>query len=207
MKGIKLLIVDFDNTLCDTFHTLSKGQWKKATAAMAKRGYAKEAKIIQNDFGKTGFVHAIQQTKLPHREKVLAFRAYQTVDVKPLKLYPDAKYLLNMKMPKVLVTRGEPHFQARKIRHLGVKKYFKEIYVVPSFRKKKISFQKILKKHKLKPSEALVIGDRIEEEIKDANELKIPCVLVRRPNWRIHSEYGTPTYTIKSLKRVIELLS
>lgn len=198
-KGIKLLIVDMDNTLCDTFHTLSKNQWEKAAKVLERNGYKKHANIFRKNLGKFSFKHTIEQLGLPERERSLAMQAYDTVAVKNLKLYPDAKAIFEMGIPKVIVTRGDATLQAKKLRHLKLKKYFQKVYYIPTFKLKKEAFRKILKLHKIKPHEALVIGDRIEEEIKDANALGIPSVLVLRPDWPVHRNIAKPTITVRSL--------
>ena len=98
------------------------------------------------------------------------------------------------------MTRGEKKLQTAKIVHLKIKKYFTKIYFIPTFELKKDAFKQVLKKYKLNPRELLVVGDRIEEEIKDAHELGCPTVLVRRPNWPVDDIGITPELTVRSLK-------
>jgi putative hydrolase of the HAD superfamily len=198
-KDIKLLIVDMDNTLCDTFHTLSKKQWERVWTAFEKRGQRAYAKALKKNFGKRGFVHVLNDLGMSQKDKRFAVNEYDTMSVKPLKLYSDAKAILSLKTPKVLVTRGERQLQIRKIAHLDLRKHFASIAYVSTFSGKKACFQNMLKRYKLKPYECLVIGDRIEEEIKDANELGIPSVLVRRPGWPVHKGIAVPTITVRSL--------
>lgn len=188
-----------DNTLCDTFHTLSKPQWERVAKAFEKKGKPQYAKALRKNFGKFGFVYTLAQLGLNKQEKHFAVREYDKVSVKSLKLYSDAAAIFNLHIPKVLVTRGEKALQIRKIKHLGIRRHFSNIYYTKTFEKKKDVFKRILKEYKVKPKESLVIGDRIEEEIKDANELKIPCVLVRRPQWPIHKGIAKPTMTVWSL--------
>lgn len=203
---VKLLIVDMDNTLCDTFHSLSKHQWAKVEKVLAKRGHKDHALVFRKNFGRFSFKHTLEQLKLPKAERELAVRTYDAVNVRTLTLYPDAQAILDLDMPKVLVTRGEKKLQLAKIKHLKLKKHFDGIYYIPTFMEKKDAFRNIMKKYKLKPSQCLVIGDRIEEEIKDANKLKIPSILVRRPGWPVHKGIATPDLTVKSLKKVVEKL-
>jgi FMN phosphatase YigB (HAD superfamily) len=198
-KKIKLLIVDLDNTLCDTFHTLSKSQWERAAKVLESKGYAQHAKVFRKNFGKHSFKYTMEQLKLPKKERDLAVHAYDSVSVTPLKLYDDAHGILDLAIPKVLVTRGEKSLQLKKLKHLKLRKYFGGIYHISTFQEKAVAFKEIIKTYKLKPSEVLVIGDRIEEEILDANKLKMPSCLVLRPNWPIHKGVAKPTITVKSL--------
>jgi putative hydrolase of the HAD superfamily len=199
LKGIKLLIVDMDNTLCDTFHTLSKVQWEKAAKVLDRNGYTAHARVFRKNLGRFSFKHTIEQLNLPEKERALAVKAYDSVAVKHLRLYKDANGILDLPFKKVLVTRGEVSLQRKKLRHLKIRKHFDAAYYIPTFKPKEEAFRKILKIHRLKPHEALVIGDRIEEEIKDANKLGIPSVLVRRPDWPVHRGIAFPTITINSL--------
>jgi FMN phosphatase YigB (HAD superfamily) len=204
-SGIKLLIVDLDNTLCDTFHSLSRVQWHRAADALAKRGWKKEARQLRSYLGKVGFVRATELLHLTAEQQRIGIRQYDKVSVKNLKLYDDAQAILSLPIPKVLVTRGEKELQLKKIKHLRLRKYFEGIYYVNTFGSKKTAFENILKRFHRKPHEALVIGDRAEEEIKDANELGIASVLVLRPEWPVTRKYKA-TFTVKSLRRVSELL-
>jgi FMN phosphatase YigB (HAD superfamily) len=206
LKGAKLLIVDMDNTLCDTFHTLSTQQWRNVIAALRKKGKKEYADALHKNFGRFGFVTTLKKLKMPKKDVNFALRVYDHVDVGPLRLYPDAHALLEIEIPKVLVTRGERNLQIKKIEHLKIRKHFDGVYYIKPFEAKKDAFKAILKKYKVKPKEAVVIGDRIEEEIKDANDLKIPSVLVRRPNWPIHRGIAKPTITVKSLHSLAKKL-
>jgi len=201
---VKLLIIDLDNTLCDTFHTLSLHQWEKAARALEKDGRVRQADALRGEFGKASF--SLEQLKMPMEERRIAIKAYDAVRVKTLTLFPDAKAIMSHPLPKVLVTRGERKLQDEKVAHLKLQKYFKEIYLVPTFKSKKDAFKAILKRHNLKPGEALVIGDRVEEEIKDANQLRMPSCLVRRPMWPTHKGVAKPTITVRSLRAIAKLL-
>lgn len=199
-SDVKLLIVDLDNTLCDTFHSLSKNQWEHA-AKMLERHHAKpeHVRLLRKDFGRFSFRHVLTGIGMSKKEERIALAAYDAVDIKPLKLYDDASAVFDIPVRKVLVTRGEPKLQKEKIAHLRIRKHFDAVYYVPTFAKKLDTFKRILKLHKLKPSEVLVIGDRVEEEILDANTLGIPSCLVLRPSWPVHRGVAKPNITVRSL--------
>jgi len=68
-----------------------------------------------------------------------------------------------------LVTSGALPTQKEKVRRAGIEKYFRNMYFLDSFKKerKQIAFQKILETQKINPTELLVIGNRLSQEIRD----------------------------------------
>jgi FMN phosphatase YigB (HAD superfamily) len=205
LSSIKLLVIDLDNTLCDTFHTLSKMQWEKALAVLQRDGVERKTILrMRRQLGRHSFRSAVQ--RLDKRRQRLAIRAYDDVDVRTLRLYGDAMALLRLPLPKVLVTRGERRLQREKIHHLGIRRFFRRVYHVPTFDQKRSAFRKVLKDFRLEPHEALVIGDRIEEEIKDAKSLRIPTAFIDRPGWPSHPSAAKPDLTVKSLAYIAQHL-
>jgi HAD superfamily hydrolase (TIGR01509 family) len=205
MRGVKILIVDMDNTICDTFHTLSKRQWESVVKTLEKRGYTTQAAVFKRKLGKQSFKTTLEQAKLPTEAQLAAMQAYDDLDVKHLKLYSDAKAILDLDIPKVLVTRGDKKLQAAKIRHLGIAKRFKRIYYVPTMEKKEAALKQVLKDFKVKPKECLVIGDRIEEEILEGMKLGMLTALIDRPDWPTH-RIAKPTISAKSLYVIADRL-
>jgi len=209
-RDIKLLIVDMDNTLCDTHHTLSIPQWRRVETALVKAGKPEHAKAFRKAFGKFSFVKTLESLKMTKEEQRFCVKVYDDVDIRELRLFSDASFILSLNkkiVKKVLVTRGEPRLQERKIRQLGIRKYFDKVYPVHTFETKTDAFKEAMEYFGVKPHECLVIGDRIEEEIKDANKLGIPSVLVRRPDWPIHKGIAKPDRTVRSLRSVAKLFS
>jgi len=205
-KNIKLLIVDLDNTLADTFRTLSVPQWGKVIRSLQKNGFGACAIRLKKNFGAKSFVRTLKECKLTEEEMKHAVGVYDKVDVSKLKLYDDAHFILDLPIDKILISRGEPSLQKRKIQHLGIRKYFKEICIVDTFYTKDAAIAKILRGWKMKPDEVLIIGDRVEEEIRAGIKLGIPTVLVRRPGWSAAAE-PKPTLTVRKLTTVAKKLT
>lgn len=200
MTKIKLLVVDLDNTLCDTFHTLSKWQWAHTAKVLESHGIPKDkSEQMLRSLGKYSFKTMMDKIGLDAKLKKIAIAAYDDVDVSKLKLFSDADAIINYPLPKVLVTRGERKLQRAKIKHLGIRLKFKKVYYVSTFDKKKDTFRLILKDFGYKPSEILVIGDRIEEEIKDAKSLRMKTAFINRPDWPSHPSAATPDISVKTL--------
>lgn len=202
---VKLLVIDMDNTLCDTFHTLSRTQWDKAADALERIGYPEQAKVLRRNLGKKGFKATMQGFRLRHAERQKVMDAYDSVSVTRLRMYDDAGSIRSLPHDKVLVTRGERRLQTRKIKHLGLAKGFKRIYFVPTMESKEAAFRRIIREFKVKPSECLVIGDRIEEEILEGQRLGMRTALVDRPDWPTQ-RITKPDVTAKSLVKIAALL-
>jgi len=65
-----------------------------------------------------------------------------------------------------LVTKGEESFQRRKISHVGIERFFKEMVVVGprcKIKDKKTAFQDLMTRHYLSPHTIWVVGDGQEE--------------------------------------------
>lgn len=199
---IKLIVVDLDNTLCDTFHTITKRQWLHVADAFEGRGRLDIARILRKNPGKQSFTRTLHTLELTAVEGRFALKKYNENPVRALTLFPDALEFLKTPVPIVLLTRGEAGLQKKKIKHLGIEKFFKQIVIVDMLDCKKPAMQAILKRWKVKPSEALVVGDRIEEEIADAQALKIPSVLVRRPGLSVVSSRVKPDMSVRSLRTI-----
>lgn len=93
-----------------------------------------------------------------------------------LPLLPGALDNLKYLQPKYalyVVTAGFDVAQKDKIKSLGIKKFFKQIFVINSLAKerKKDSFIKILEIEKINSYELLCIGNSLSSEIKDAISL------------------------------------
>ena len=98
----------------------------------------------------------------------------------PIKAFEDYQIAKDLAIEKFLVTAGYTDFQKSKIKLLGIKKDFKEIFIpdpAKSDLSKKDAFLQILQKYHFLPGEVLVIGDNPEAEIADARELGIETYL------------------------------
>ena len=115
--------------------------------------------------------HGTEQTQSALAAAVDAF--YSPSLPENLPLLPGAIDNLKYLQPKYamyVVTAGFDVAQKDKIKSLGIKKFFKQIFVINSLAKerKKDSFLKILALEDLKPHELLCIGNSLSSEIKDA---------------------------------------
>jgi FMN phosphatase YigB (HAD superfamily) len=203
----QLLILDLDNTLCDTFHTISRKQWETSARILEREGHPDLAKRLLRNFGRKGFLKTIEEYHLSARLIKKLIGTYDKIDISPLRRYPDGEAILALPIPKILVTRGERPLQEKKLRKLKLAKEFIHIYITPTFEDKAIAFRKALKATKLKPKDVLVIGDRIDEEIVDAERMGIPTIWVRRTGQRPARIVARPTRTVRSLRAAAKMIA
>ncbi|PIN73292.1 hypothetical protein COV20_03620 [Candidatus Woesearchaeota archaeon CG10_big_fil_rev_8_21_14_0_10_45_16] len=92
-------------------------------------------------------------------------------DVLSISLFPGVKELLStLSARKILITKEtDLGLQDKKIETLGVRSFFDRIVICRSNEEKKEEFQKI--KQEFPEEEVWVIGDRVDAEVKYANEL------------------------------------
>lgn len=204
---IKVLLVDMDNTLCDTYHTLTIRQWNRVADAFERKGRKDVARALRRRVGKQSFVSMLKDLSLTTSEMRFAIRVYDQNPVGSLRLFEDAPALLELPVPKVLLSRGEPALQRRKIRHLRIAKHFEDVIIIDTFAKKDDAMRDFLRRRRLRPAEVLVIGDRLEEEIMAAKKLKMPAVLVRRPDWPVAKVPAKPDLTVRSLAALAKRIS
>ncbi|WNG15540.1 HAD family hydrolase [Cystobacter fuscus] len=101
-----------------------------------------------------------------------------------LRPYPDIQLIGRIPGLRILVTTGFRHLQESKIECLGIARYFDHIIVdaldEPGRKGKQAIFREFLEAHRLKPEEAVVLGDNPHSEIDAGNKLGIPTVQILR---------------------------
>ncbi|ANE52339.1 HAD family hydrolase [Flavisolibacter tropicus] len=103
----------------------------------------------------------------------------------PIDVFPDYHEIKQLPADRFLVTTGFKNLQTSKIKNMGIEQDFKEIHIVDpntGERTKKTVFADILQRYNLTPSDALVVGDDPESEIKAGTELGIDTVLYDKFN-------------------------
>jgi FMN phosphatase YigB (HAD superfamily) len=108
----------------------------------------------------------------------------------PVELYPDVRDVvvdLAKRHMLVLLTAGDHEVQWDKILKSDIVKNFRHVMIVPEKGEKKFTMLEVLRRLPevvLPEHKVIVIGDRIDLEIKYANELKYTSVRVRRGKYR-----------------------
>ena len=123
-----------------------------------------------------------------------------------IKLYLGVKdFLQKTDLVKILVTKGNQELQFKKLEILGLKSLFDQIIVCSSDEHKKSSFNKILQKYPDK--KILVIGDRVNSEIRYANQLGLKTVLLNQgkyKNLKAESRFDIPNWCYQNFKEFVE---
>jgi FMN phosphatase YigB (HAD superfamily) len=104
---------------------------------------------------------------------------------RPISGYHDLSVLAELDAIRILVTTGFRQLQESKVDALGFRHLFTSVHVdaideAPRLGKESI-FAAVLAAHRLRPGEALVVGDSATSEIAAGNALGIPTVQILRP--------------------------
>jgi HAD superfamily hydrolase (TIGR01549 family) len=144
----------------------------------------KAPKLLFNTFFK--------KLKITNKRKIIfkCVSMFQGYECKELKSSKTLKLLIsNLYKKKILfiVTNGNVRRQKKKIKYLGIKKYFKRIFILdglktatkPSIKSVKYLSRFIENKKKLK---AVYVGDNINSDKKFAKNLKIDFIFYQFPS-------------------------
>ena len=136
---------------------------------------------------------------------------YNQQDVETIRPYPDAHQTLTELQDAgcklILLTVGRPSRQQNKIDRLGIAPYFDRIIKEgpPSHT---YWLSEILEEFDLRPEEAVVVGDRTEDEIRSGNTLGLTTVWLKRGRFgEVEPNEGNhPDYTIGFLAQLSTLV-
>lgn len=126
-----------------------------------------------------------------------------------IKPFPETKEVLSAAgFKKVLVSRGDPVIQQKKIDVLRIRPFFDDIFVCSTIEEKKKLFEEVAHKYKAKKGEVFIVGDRIDSEIRYGNMLGFVTVLFKHGKYKDlkpKDEFEVPTFTIQNLKQVVDI--
>jgi HAD superfamily hydrolase (TIGR01509 family) len=203
---IKLLIFDLDNTLFDTYGQLGVDVMDEMMHRMRKAGLKEEQEeIIREKYPFTGFRILARELKLSEKLKKIGMSAYEEMDLSGITPYPDIEVLGQLEQKKVLVTSGTQKVQMDKIRILGIQHFFDELVVDESnsVEGRKNMFSELARKYKIKPAEAVVVGDNPEIELAAGKSLGMVTVHIKR---RENALKGEADYHVKDLYEIKRIL-
>lgn len=137
----------------------------------------------------------------------VGYRAYHRRDVGPIHPYPGATTVLERLReahPLFLVTAGDPETQARKVERLDLEKHFDRVVTVDPSRgeTKEEAFRTLLRDGGLRPADCIVVGNRVDSEIRAGIALGTRTVWLRKGEYAHLEPAGpdeTPDRTIESL--------
>ncbi len=217
---IKTIIFDLDNTLHDA-EFLTNRVVKKTIEVMITKGMN-----CNLEEGIEKFNQLLE--KEPNNDKIRKLAAffesedeeivnagwdcYQNPEFNELLIYSDTNEVLgklkgNYKL--ILVSQGSKDSQNKRIDALGIRDYFEEIYL-PERGEKKEVFEEIFSNLGLYANQILVVGDRIDGELKIANELGMQTCRISRGKYKIlepRFQNEEPDFTINTLRGLYGVLN
>lgn len=117
-------------------------------------------------------------------------------------------FLRKTRHKKILVSKGDPLIQYKKLSLLGIKDSFDQVLVCSTEPEKKGCFKQIISH--FSDSEIWIIGDRIDSEIRFGNEFGLKTVLIRKGKYAHlvpKDNLEIPTFEISDFQQLESLLS
>ncbi len=226
---IKAVFFDLDDTLFDATRQVFFQAQKQAAKAMVESGLPvswKEAFQRQTrTLKKKGplepiFETVVSEFDLPFWKKEKIVRTgiethFNSVLPKRLSLLPGVKKTLRRLRKNgikiLVVTRGIPNRQKKKVQLLGLKKLVDWIEIQDQHKtlSKKEHFEKALKKFGLKPEECVSVGDRLHSEIRISNLLGMHTVQMLHGRFAAVpplKETEEPDFRIKQIAELLPVI-
>lgn len=172
-----LVVFDLDDTLIDTRNVLLPLALKRvadATGIPIERLDPRGKRIDE----------VLARVGVTPEQREAAAKAWYRPEVPPLTPFPGAREVLEAlrgRVHLVLLTRGDPVRQKRKIEQCGLGPLFDEIVIRPieAPGSKRDDVEALLARHGIGASRCGVIGDDDRDELKHARELG--CVAIKVP--------------------------
>jgi uncharacterized cofD-like protein len=224
MARIKGIIFDLDDTLYDCSDCLVDAARRRAARAMVAQGVPCDeaaAHKLQVDLaarhgpGCRIFDHIAEQYGKGKEFVEELLRAYNSDEVEEIQPFPDVVSVLrNLRAQGYmlfLVTSGVHRRQERKIDLLGIRPLFDEIVINDSEIGMELEecYISLLTRHGLTPQECIVVGDRVDAEIRIANYLRMTTVQMMHGRFRSllpKNEFEEPDFKVRRISELHEIL-
>jgi FMN phosphatase YigB (HAD superfamily) len=221
---LKAVVFDLDDTLYDCTGTLLEASRRRAAAVLVEAGLPmseEEAFALQKELADTYGPHFLVFDEIARRHSLSnddidnAYRAYNSDEVGDIALFPDVartlRFLRSRGVRCFLLTSGVHRRQAAKIEKLGLQDAFDDIVINDVDRGDLMSecFRYLLDRHRLRPQEVLVVGDRPQEEIRIGKDLGATTAQMlhgRFSSFEPRDERETPDYRITGVFQVPTLV-
>ncbi len=219
---LRAVIFDLDDTLYDCTGMLVGTSRLRAAQALIEVGLPlteQEAVGLQRELAEQYGPHSLVFDEIARRYDLddeaieKAYRAYNSDEVGDITLFPDVQptleFLRGQGVRCFLLTSGVHRRQSAKIKILGLEEAFDEIIITDVDRGEIMSesVRYVLEKYRLRPDEAMIVGDRPHEEIRIGNDLGATTAQVlkgrfssfeprddrERPDYRIAGVFQVPT--------------
>ncbi len=220
MSKIKAIIFDLDDTLFDQeqIRDLAREQSIKVMIEKGLKCSIEQAMNILKEI--TPKTHTSNRFKelikyfdcYDNEIAKIGMQTYITSKFDKIDTYPEAKEVLkklkqNYKL--ILITEGISKQQNKKIDLLGIKEFFNYIFTVEPGTKKNQSFLQTMSLLNLTSNEIIVVGDRLDKEIKAGNEVGIKTIRLLKGIYssvQPQEPSEKPDFTINNLTEIIQIL-
>jgi len=223
--SLKAILFDLDNTLID-FMYFKKETAKAAAKAMVQKGLpATESKIykrifeIYDEYGieyQKTFYQVIKPYNLEvgraERIQQAAIVAYLKRKFEVLRTYPSVKPILKKLKKKytlAIVTDAPRNKAWQRLVICGMDDIFEVVVTTDDAGQKKphrAPFEMALKKLKIKPSEALFVGDNVDRDMLGAKALGMKTCLAEYGAERTKARKAKTDYKIREFRRILKVI-
>ncbi len=219
---LKAVVFDLDDTLYDCTGTLLQASRRRAARVLVEYGLPmseQQAVELQQELAEQHGPHFLVFDEIARRHALsedaidAAYRAYNSDvvgDIEPFAdVCPTLRALRGSGVQCFLLTSGLHRRQSTKVRKLGLEQEFDEIVINDLERGELMGecLRYLLEKHRLRPEEVLIVGDRPPEEIRVGNDLgMLTCQMLHgrfsgfeprdgneRPDYRVTRIFQVPT--------------
>ncbi|MFQ5742872.1 MAG: HAD family hydrolase, partial [Acidobacteriota bacterium] len=224
-KQLSAVFFDLDDTLVDTAGQLIEPALRDAAGRMLEAGMVAEFDPLleflkeQASAGRGGnyFAGAAEHFRVTDSDRQAIVeagrRAYFSRNVPDLRPLPGILRLLEKLRQRhylFLVTAGDPATQRAKVDRLALQNAFDAIRWVDSVagEEKLPVFREILERFHLEAGRCVCVGDRVISEIRDANQLGMWTVRIRRGEFAAMDPANpleTPDFTVTDTKELAAL--
>jgi len=216
---VKVVIFDLDNTLHDA-EFLTERVVKQTVEVMIENGLkcnldegVDKLKQILESEPNSDKIRKLAINFDSEDEEIIdaGWDAYQHPEFDKLIIFSDAKEVLGKlkeRFKLILISQGSLDSQNKRIDTLGIREYFDEIHL-PERGKKKERFDEIFANLGLDANQVLVVGDRIDGELKIANGLGMRTCRIMKGKYSIlepRFQDEEPDYTINTLRGLYGVL-
>ena len=203
MDGIKWLFFDIGSTLVDETKVYDDIFHKIAIAAN-----------VSEEYVKTQAIEFYKQNKRGHREVMrLLGVEYPEWTPKYEELYPDTRECLRIleKKYKLGIIANQIPGAEKRLEGMGIRQFFELIVTSAEEGVAKPDpgiFQIALIRAGCAPDQAVMIGDRIDNDIVPAKQMGMKTVWIRQgvgKYWNIRGDYETPEFEVNSLSELLNI--
>lgn len=188
--AIKVLIFDLDDTLLDSTEQMRWRAVESSCVALRENGFEMKQLECEEFLTKESLKLMSMKKALKklckNDEKLMniGYDGYHDFGVSGITLHDGVSDLLSKfkrKYTLVLLSSGDPELQKRKLAELRIADLFDHILYDDRKNKKtkKEGLQKIMKKFGFEAEQHVVIGDRIDNELRYGKELGMKTILVQ----------------------------